>query len=65
LATLPSLEVATLRNDVPEGSHIKLPEALKKLMLSPSLRKVYFLEGTLPGIGRGPSRGVKRCHAVL
>jgi hypothetical protein len=46
LATLPSLEVVTLGTDVSEGSHFRLPEALKNLMLSPSLRQVYFEEFT-------------------
>jgi hypothetical protein len=46
LATLPSLEVAILGNDLSENSHLKLPEAMKNLMLSPSLREVYFEEFT-------------------
>jgi hypothetical protein len=46
LTTLPSLMVAKLKHDFSESSHSKLPEALKKLMLSPSLREVYFDEFT-------------------
>jgi hypothetical protein len=42
LATLPSLMVAKLKYDASSGSRFKHPEALKKLMLSPSLRKIYF-----------------------
>jgi hypothetical protein len=44
LATLPSLEVARLEHEDSEGSHFEYPQALKKLMLSPSLREVYFTE---------------------
>jgi hypothetical protein len=42
LATLPSLEVARLGLEASEWSYSEHPEALKELMLSPSLRKVYF-----------------------
>jgi hypothetical protein len=56
LATLPC-EFVKLRRDVSEGSHFE-HEALKNLMLSPSLRRSisYFL-GPLSGIGR-PSRTI-------
>jgi hypothetical protein len=59
LATLPCLEFVKLRRDVSEGSHFERPEALKNLMLSPSLRvhfESYFLD-PLSGIGR-PSRTI-------
>jgi hypothetical protein len=45
MATLPSLEVADLALLASEGAHFETfehPEALKKLMLSPSLRNIRF-----------------------
>jgi hypothetical protein len=42
LSTLPSLEVAYLKLRSRGNSHCELPEALKRLMLSPSLRTVCF-----------------------
>jgi hypothetical protein len=65
LATLPSLEVAELillGLVDPQGSHFEHPEALKKLMLSPSLRKVWFQNFTFSGplcrALEGRSRGI-------
>jgi hypothetical protein len=49
MATLPSLQVAKLGLRTSEGSHFVRPKALKKLMLSPSLRKVHFSEFTFCG----------------
>jgi hypothetical protein len=49
LATLPSLEVAELRFEASQGLHFETPEALKTLMLSPSLRRVYFRGFTFTG----------------
>jgi hypothetical protein len=49
LATLPSLEAAELGFEASQGSHFENPEALKKLMLSPSLRKVCFRNFTFSG----------------
>lgn len=49
MATLPSLEVATLGLYKSESSHFEHPEALKQLLLSPSLRTVFFDEFTFCG----------------
>jgi hypothetical protein len=49
LATLPSLEGIRLGTNASDGSHFEHPEALKKLLLSPSLRKVYFAAFTFCG----------------
>jgi hypothetical protein len=49
LATLPSLQAATLGLKNVRGMHFEHPEALKELMLSPSLQKVYFSFFTFTG----------------
>jgi hypothetical protein len=49
LVTLPSLDVATLGLRNLQGLHVEHPEALKELMLSPSLQKVFFSFFTFSG----------------
>jgi hypothetical protein len=49
LATLPSLQAATLGLENLQGSHFEKPEALKELLLSPSLRKICFDHCTFSG----------------
>jgi hypothetical protein len=49
LATLPSLEVATLGLKILQDLHFEHPEALKTLMLSPSLQKIDFNYFTFTG----------------